>query len=154
MALEAVRRQEEEMAKEMLGVVPMLAYENGVAALEWLARAFGFHEEMRMTAPDGTLTHGEMETGDGVIMLGTPTPDYEGPRRHRERCERARLWSAVPWIIDGVLVHVEDANQHHQRAQREGATILSAPEAGPGGRMYRAEDVEGHRWMFLERQKR
>ena len=24
-------------------------------------------------------------------------------------------------------------------------------EDGPAGRLYRAEDVEGHRWMFVER---
>jgi uncharacterized glyoxalase superfamily protein PhnB len=28
-------------------VVPMLAYENGPAAMDWLARAFGFRERMR-----------------------------------------------------------------------------------------------------------
>jgi uncharacterized glyoxalase superfamily protein PhnB len=77
-------------------VVPMISYEDGVAALEWLARAFGFHEKTRMVGPDGTLGHGEMEAGDGLIMLATPTRDYESPRRHRETCEQARRWSSVP----------------------------------------------------------
>jgi uncharacterized glyoxalase superfamily protein PhnB len=141
------------MAEETRGAVPMLAYEDGVAAMVWLARAFGFLETMRMTTPDGTLSHGEMDTGAGLIMLGTPSKDYEGPRRHREHCERAAKWQAVPWIVDGVLVYVDDAAAHHARAKREGATILSAPEDGQPGRRYRAEDLEGHRWMFIERQK-
>lgn len=142
------------MAAEMPGVIPMIAYENGIAALEWLARAFGFHERegSRMTWPDGTtLSHAEMDAGDGLIMLATPTPDYQGPKRHREHCEPARRWSAVPYIIDGLLVYVDDVDAHYERAERAGATILSGVEEGPDGRRYRAEDLEGHRWMFVQR---
>lgn len=28
---------------------------------------------------------------------------------------------------------------------------MSEPEPGPPARRYRVEDVEGHRWMFMER---
>jgi hypothetical protein len=31
---------------------------------------------------------------------------------------------------------------------------LSAPEDAPYGRLYRAEDLEGHRWMFMRRPER
>ncbi len=133
------------------GVIPMISYEDGVAALEWLATAFGFRERMRMLGADGRLAHGEMDAGEGVIMLATPTPDYENPRRHREHCERARKWSAVPWVIDGVLVSIDDVVGHCERARRAGARILSEPEDGPPARRYRVEDLEGHRWMFIER---
>src|SRR4029453_9252331 len=102
-------------------VIPMISYEDGIAALEWLSRAFGFRETARMIAPDGRLGHGEMEAGDGLIMLASPSPDYEGPKRHRETCEQARKWSAVPWIIDGVLVYVDDVDEHFNRAQAAGA---------------------------------
>jgi uncharacterized glyoxalase superfamily protein PhnB len=129
----------------------MIAYEDGFAALEWLAKAFGFRERARLQGPQGELAHGEMEAGDGLIMLATPTPDYESPRRHRESCERARKWSVVPWIIDGVLVHVDDVDAHYERAKAAGATILSEIEDGPPGRRYRAEDLEGHRWFFMEK---
>ena len=133
-------------------VIPMVAYEDGLGALEWLAKAFGFRESMRLTGPDGTLSHGEMEAGEGVIMLATPTPAYESPKRHREHCERARRWSAVPWIIDGVLVYVDDLDAHYKQAKASGATILSEIEEGPPGRRYRAEDFEGHRWFFFQRE--
>lgn len=129
----------------------MISYENGIAALEWLAAAFGFRERTRMTGPDGRLSHGEMEVGDGLIMLASPTASYESPKRHRAACERAREWSAVPWIIDGVLVHVDDVDAHFARARKAGATILTEIENGPPGRRYRAEDIEGHRWFFLQR---
>src|SRR5262249_62386188 len=53
------------------GVIPMLAYENGPAAMDWLAEAFGFVEKDRRVE-DGRLTHGEMDTGGGVVMMATP----------------------------------------------------------------------------------
>jgi uncharacterized glyoxalase superfamily protein PhnB len=132
-------------------VVPMLAYEDGVAALEWLSRAFGFRERRRMVGPDGRLGHGELELDGGVVMLATPTPDYESPRHHRESCDAARRWSRVPYIVDGVLVNVADVDAHFERARAAGARILSEPEnVGMGIRHYRAEDLEGHRWMFSQ----
>ena len=132
-------------------VIPMISYEDGVRALEWLASAFGFRETERLTTPDGRLSHGEMRAGHGLIMLASPTPDYRGPKRHREACDQARRWSAVPWIIDGVLVYVDHLERHFARAKSAGATILSEIEDGPPGRRYRAEDLEGHRWFFFER---
>jgi uncharacterized glyoxalase superfamily protein PhnB len=134
-------------------VVPMLAYEDGPAAMDWLAKAFGFIEVVRMVGPDGRLSHGEMGTGEeseGLIMLATPTPAYESPRHHRETCETAAAWSKVPYIIDGVLVYVRDVDSHFQRARDAGATILSEIETGGPGKRYRAEDLEGHRWMFMQ----
>ena len=119
--------------------------------MDWLAHAFGFKERTRLTAPDGRLSHGEMETGDGMIMLATPTPDYQSPKHHREECDPARKWSSVPYIIDGVLVYVADVSAHFDRASRAGARILSEVEETENGKRYRAEDVEGHRWMFVER---
>jgi len=132
-------------------VIPMIAYQDGVRAMEWLADAFGFRERARMTAPDGRLSHGEMEAGDGLIMLATPTPEYRGPKSHRETCDQARRWSEVPYIIDGVLVYVDDVGSHYEQARRAGATILSELEVSDNGKRYRAEDLEGHRWMFMER---
>ena len=132
-------------------VVPMIAYEDGNAAMDWLIDAFGFIEADRRIAADGRLTHGELEAGGGLIMLATPTPDYQGPKHHRQTCEAAREWSRVPYIIDGVLVEVDDVVAHCERARAAGALILSEPEDTDDGRRYRVEDIEGHRWMFEEK---
>ena len=118
------------MAAEMPDVIPMLAYEDGPAAMDWLAAVFGFHEVSRMIGPDGSLAHGEMVVGRGRIMLATPTPAYESPKHHQQHCERARAWSAVPWVIDGVMVYVDDVDQHYAQAKQAGATILSYVEDG------------------------
>jgi PhnB protein len=132
-------------------VVPMLAYEDGLAALDWLSRAFGFREQTRLTDATGRLSHGEMVAGEGLVMLASPTPDYQSPAHHRESCAAAQAWSRVPYIIDGVLVHVPDVAAHCARARSEGARILSEPQTDDIGTRYRAEDIEGHRWMFVQR---
>ena len=106
---------------------------------------------MRMVGPDGGLAHGEMDTGEGVIMLASPTSAYQGPRKHRESCAQARKWSDVPWVIDGVLVYVPNVDEHYATARDAGATILSEPKDDGHGRAYRAEDLDGHRWMFIQR---
>jgi PhnB protein len=133
------------------GAIPMLAYEDGPAAMDWLASAFGFIETVRWTDDDGQLMHGEMDTGAGIVMLATPSPDYEGPQRHRRHCARANAWLQVPWVVDGVLVYVDDVPSHRSRAEAASASMLGGIEDDEPGRRYRAEDLEGHRWMFMER---
>jgi uncharacterized glyoxalase superfamily protein PhnB len=132
-------------------VVPMLAYEDAAAAIEWLERAFGFREDPgQRYIEEGRVTHAELDVGDGsVVYVANPTPDYVSPRRHREECDAAARWSSVPWVVDGLLVHVSDVKEHFARAQAAGAMMLSPVEEGPDGLRYRAEDVEGHRWMFV-----
>ncbi len=139
------------MTKSSQGIFPMLNYEDGITALEWLNRAFGFQEQrdMRFVEPDGRLSHGQLDTGRGIIMLSS-TPGYEGPKKHRVHCERARNWQRVPYVIDGVLVYVDDIDSHYKQAVAAGATICSEPEDGFPGRRYRCEDLEGHRWMFMQ----
>ena len=134
----------------MATVVPMLAYEDGPAAMDWLSRAFGFRERRRWLDDQGRLSHGELEVGgDGLVMLAMPTTRYESPRHHREHCAEAAAWSEVPYVIDGVLVEVADVDAHFERARDAGSRILSEPADQEGGfRHYRAEDLEGHRWMF------
>ena len=130
----------------------MISYRDGPAAMDWLAAAFGFREEARWLDDGGVLSHGEMMAGRGRIMLATPTPDYEGPLRHRSHCDQAAAMSAVPWVVDGVLDYVDDVASHFDRARSSGATMLSEIEHGPeDSLLYRVEDVEGHRWMFMQR---
>jgi len=130
----------------------MLSYEDGAAAIDWLVQAFGFEERERWADDDGTIVHAELDAGGSTIMLATPTPDYLSPKRIRELSAEARKMYEVPYVIDGVLVEVDDVDAHFERAKAAGATILSEPEDVPevGVRHYRAEDPEGHRWMFSQ----
>ena len=134
--------------------IPMLAYEDAARAIDWLCQAFGFREraDARHTAPDGTVTHAEVELDGARVMLSTPNRDYESPATHRQHCEAAERWLDNPWVVDGVFVEVTDVAAHHERAVAAGATVIRQPDdPGVGFRVYTAEDVEGHRWMFGER---
>jgi uncharacterized glyoxalase superfamily protein PhnB len=119
-------------------IAPYLLYEDVDAALEWLAKSFGFNQRLRIPGPDGRTTHAEMSLADGVVMMGHPGPDYENPARHGHVCQL-------------VYVYVDDVDAHFERAKAVGATILSEPEDKPyGDRIYSAEDLEGQRWFFAQ----
>jgi PhnB protein len=131
-------------------IFPMIAYEDAAAAMDWLVAAFGFRERCRMTDKAGRVGHGELELSGNIVMVASPTPDYQSPKRHGESCAAARQWLSVPWIIDGALVHVDDVDAHYKQAQAAGATMLSGIEESVPGRLYRVADLEGHRWMFVQ----
>lgn len=132
-------------------IVPMVAYEDTAAAIDWLTQAFGFTERgQRYVMEDGTIGHAELELDGDVVMLATPNRDYQSPRTHRKNCDAAARWLDNPWVVDGLLVLVDDLDAHHAQAVAAGATVIRPPEEGPDGRLYTAEDLEGHRWMFQQ----
>lgn len=122
--------------ENMPRITPYILYEDVGAALDWLTKAFGFSERLRMAAPDGSVNHAEMELSDGVIMMGHPGPDYQNPKQHGH----------VSLLIN---VYVDDVDKHFAQAQAAGAKILDEPEDQfYGDRRYAVEDLEGHRWNF------
>ena len=134
-------------------LVPFLGYEDAAAAIDWLCAAFGATEnaETRRVAADGTIGHAELDIEGSTIFLATPS-GYVGSRRHRERCEIEREMHDSLWVVDGLFVEVEDVDAHHARAVEAGATVIRGlDEPGVGYRLYTAEDLEGHRWMFGQR---
>ncbi len=130
-------------------IIPFIGYEDAGAAIEWLERAFGFTEDRSARhEEDGAITHAELEHHGATIYVSTPR-EYASPRRLRESSELARRAHDNPWVIDGHFVQVDDLDAHYERARAAGATILREPEEpGIGHRIYSAEDLEGHRWMF------
>lgn len=132
-------------------VVPMLSYEDVGRAADWIVEAFGF-EEIERYEDERTVTHITLKLGDGTVYLGNPGPNYRGPRRLAETCEAARRVLETPYVVDGVMVQVDDIEAHYERARAAGAAILTELEDNPGvgQRQYRAEDLEGHRWMFAQ----
>ncbi len=119
-------------------VIPYLLYENAAAALDWLARAFGFEEDLRLSGSDGHVMHAEMTLADGRIMLGQPGGDYKSPKQTGHRPV-------------SVHVYVDDVDAHHERARQAGATITAEPaDQTYGDRRYMAEDLEGQQWVFAQ----
>jgi PhnB protein len=130
--------------------VPVLNYEDGVAAMDWLAGVFGYSRGGVMMDEVGRLAHGELELGDQKIMLASASPDYRNPNHMRAEYDAAGRWLQMPYIFDGVLVYVDDLDSTFRRAVAAGAEILSPIEDGFPGRRFRMADLEGHRWFVFQ----
>jgi uncharacterized glyoxalase superfamily protein PhnB len=120
-------------------VAPYLLYEDPAAALDWLARAFGFRERFRNVGADGWIDHAEMEVGGGgLIMLAKPSADYRSPRS---------LGAATSLVH----VYVDDAQVRFERAKDAGATVRDEPTEKPYGTIqFCVADPEGHLWLFSQ----
>ena len=119
-------------------VVPYLMYADAAAAIEFIGKAFGFEERMRMPAPDGSIMHAELGYQNNVVMLATVVPEmgYGSPKD-------------LPARHGSVLCYVDDVDAHYARAKAAGATITAELEDKfYGDRMYGATDPEGHQWFF------
>jgi PhnB protein len=116
-------------------IAPYLLYEDGAAAIDFLTKAFGFEEVMRMDE-GGVVNHAEVRLGDDTVMLGYPGEDYKNPRK-------ADHATAL------VHVYVDDVDTHFERAKAAGAEIVMEPtDQEYGDRRYDAKDPEGHFWSF------
>jgi uncharacterized glyoxalase superfamily protein PhnB len=119
-------------------IVPYLLYADVEAALEFLARAFGFQERLRYTGAAGYVNHAEMRLGGGVVFLGDPGDDYRNPK-------------ALGGETVLMHVYVDDVDSHCERARAAGAEIVEEPaDQEYGERRYAAVDPEGHRWFFAQ----
>ena len=107
-------------------VIPELAYTDVRAAAEWLCRAFGFSERLRIG--DHRV---QLRVGDAAIVVVQQ--------------------AATPAGSGGIMVRVADVDAHHATAAAMGARILGVPVDYPyGERQYSAVDPGGHRWTFSQ----
>ena len=120
-------------------VIPVLAYVDVTDAAEWLCRAFGFRERLRIAHHRAQLV-----LGDGaVIVTQLAAIDTDPGAVGSVPSTSART--------HGAHVRVADVRAHHDQAVRAGARIIHPPADHPyGERQYTAEDPGGHRWTFSE----
>jgi PhnB protein len=136
MTSSSTQKKEHEL---MQRITPYLFYEDVEAALEFLARAFGFQETLRYNGPEGYIRHAETRLGDGTIMLGDPGEQYRNPRR-------------TGVVSVAVHVTVADVQATFERAEGASAQIIEPPADQPyGGRRFGASDPEGHQWWFSQK---
>ena len=87
----------------------------------------------RMLDADGDVAHVEVELGDSVLMLFDAKPG----------------WSPTPAHL---RAYVSDLPATVERAQAEGARVVTRPTALPfGERVARIRDPQGHLWWLHER---
>jgi uncharacterized glyoxalase superfamily protein PhnB len=130
-----------------------LFYEEPVAAIDFLCRAFGFTVQIKVLDDSGRLAHSELIVPGGLIMVG-------GAGAGSARAEATHRQS--PRALGGantqcLMMFVDDADTHCAHARAQGARILAEPRTTDYGeeywtdRGYEAEDLEGHRWWFVQR---
>ncbi len=114
-------------------VIPVLIYPDVRAAVDWLGAAFGFIERVQI----GDDHRSQMSFGDGAVILGDVRHDRRPPRPGE--------------ATHSVMVRVDDAHAHCERARKHGALIIEEPTDFPyGERQYTAEDLAGHQWTFSQ----
>jgi PhnB protein len=118
-------------------IIPYIFYRDVPAALEWLARAFGFTEDMRTGTKPGGGMHGEMSLDGQRIMMGQGAKDW-GMVSPRD----------ATMATMGVFIYLDDVDAHHARAAAAGAEIVQPPRDESYGRTYTARDLDGHPWFF------
>ena len=119
-------------------VIPMLAYENGPAALDWYVDAFGAVEQLRVVGDDGRLGHAELAIGSARVMLSDEYPDrgVVSPR-------------TLGGTAVAIHLQVADVDDTFARAVRRGATSLGDPADQPhGARHGTLVDPFGHHWSI------
>jgi uncharacterized glyoxalase superfamily protein PhnB len=119
-------------------VVPYVLYADAGAAMDWLIKVFAFTERARDMNSDGTVRHGELLLDNGgVIMLGSPGPDFRGP---------AELGA----VTQLQCITVTDLLAHRERTQTAGASASEISTRAGRARSYTVNDPEGHSWYFSE----
>lgn len=109
-------------------VIPVLGYPDVLAAADWLFRAFGFTERLRIG--DHRV---QLDVGEGSVVVTRTTGLPTG------RCTHS------------IMVRIDDATAHCDRAAKAGARIINEPMDYPHGeRQYAAEDFAGHEWTFSQ----
>ncbi len=130
----------------MQRIIPMLNYADARAAIDFLVRAFGFRERQVYPMKDGRIGHAELALGGNVVMLASVFPEM-GQTTPAEAAK-----SGAGGHYSQIFCYVDDVDAHHAQAQAAGARITAGPEDQfYGERHYRAEDPEGHRWIFGQR---
>jgi uncharacterized glyoxalase superfamily protein PhnB len=104
------------------------------AAVAWLSAAFGFEERVQI----GENHRSQMKAGDGgAVIIGDMRRDRIAPKPGE--------------VTHQVMVRVEDARGHCERARANGAKIIDElRDFEYGERQYTAEDFAGHQWTFTE----
>jgi uncharacterized glyoxalase superfamily protein PhnB len=114
-------------------VIPVLVYPDVREAVAWLTEAFGFAERLRI----GENHRSQLSFGDAAVIVADVRNERRPPRPGE--------------VTHSVVVRVEDAKAHCERARQHGARIVMEPtDFEYGERQYTAEDLAGHRWTFSE----
>lgn len=111
-------------------VIPYLIVSDAAQQMEFLINALGGVEKERMTLPDGSVMHGQVQVGDSMIMIGQSKEEY-------------------PSMPSMLYVYVEDCDSVYQQALSAGAESISECEDQVYGDRHGAvKDSNGNHWCI------
>ena len=122
-------------------VIPFLAVQGGLAAIEFYKKAFGARELGRETTPDGRLISGRLRIGQSLIMLSDvfPGDDTAAP-------------SSVGTTTVSLQLYTKDVERVWDRAVAAGAkVVIPLDDAYWGERHGHLLDPFGHHWSLAMR---
>jgi len=113
-------------------VTPYLVAEDGNALIDFVVKAFGAEEALRIPTPTGV--HGEVRVGDSMMMLGGGIA--------------GKKWSAT-LHPNALHVYVKDVDAAYKSALAAGATSLDEPrDQDYGERSATVKDAAGNFWYI------
>jgi PhnB protein len=119
-------------------VTPCLVVQGAAKALDFYAAVFGATERMRFPAPDGSISHAEIQIGDSVIIVDDADPN---------RGTQAPPAGGLPGTPTFQFLYVENVDAVVAHAVERGATLVRAPEDQfYGDRDAFIVDPFGHGW--------
>ena len=119
-------------------ITPYIMVTDGVSALDFYTRAFEAKEIMRMTAPDGSIMHAEIEIDGARIMISSGNPDIG-----------ARGPEFLGGVSGMIMYYCEDVDAAFARVLNAGGKSICAPEAYFwGDKMGTIRDPFGQIWSL------
>jgi len=110
-------------------VTPSMSVKDAGKLIDYMKRAFGATESMRMPGPGGVIWHAEVKIGDSVVMLSEAMNE--------------------PPVQGSLFLYVKDVDAVYAKALEAGGTSLMKPEnMFWGDRFAKLVDPFGHHWAL------
>lgn len=122
-------------------ITAYISVKGAIDAIEFYKNAFGAKETGRLTMPDGSIGHAELEIGDSKIMIA----------------EENEQWGNLsPQTIGGtpvsLCIYVEDVDAVFAKALQAGAKVtgeMVVKDQFYGDRTGGITDPFGHQWSIM-----
>lgn len=122
-------------------VIPYFSIKGAPEAISFYKKVFGAKEVGRLTMPDGSIGHVELQIGDSKIMMAEENPEWGNLSPQ-----------SIGGSPVGLAIYVEDVDAVFAKALKEGAKIAGEMEVKDqfyGDRTGGIIDPFGHKWTIM-----
>lgn len=122
-------------------LTPYINIKGADKAIEFYKKVFGAKEIGRISMPDNSVGHAELQIGDSKIMLAESNPKWNN--------KNPNDFGGSPVCL---CIYVEDVDAVFARALAEGATVTDCMDVEDqfyGDRTGSVTDPFGHKWTIM-----